>query len=336
MPMNNHDLIALKNYINAGDEYKNLHPDTLVLDLSHSNLTQRHIEIRFDKHTTISTLRDKIYQKTGTPPHYQHLQLQSGNQILCEIPPTTESERMLGYYSLSHGMSCHCIDVDPHSGSKGGAYEDTSLVKRYVMSDEDYDKRNGTLRDWGRKQKEKDENFTLAKHAKEHRELMDAQRLGKLGLDLPKGFAYDDAGKVVRDEADVVNDKENENCNANANANCCSDGDCEKEEHEYGPATVDGMAADMRCEVRPGERRGKVAFVGEVSELGSGGYWVGVIFDEPVGKTDGTVAKNGKRYFEAPGPQYGGFVRGTNVQVGEEFGERDIFDDSSDDDEDEL
>jgi hypothetical protein len=49
-----------------------------------------------------------------------------------------------------------------------------------------------------------------------------------------------------------------------------------------------------------------------------------------VGKTDGT-AKGGKRCFEAL-PKQGGFTRGTNVQVGD-FPERDMFDDS---DEDEL
>jgi tubulin-folding cofactor B len=90
----------------------------------------------------------------------------------------------------------------------------------------------------------------------------------------------------------------------------------------------------MRCEVRPGTRRGVVAFAGEVPELGSGGYWVGVIFDEPVGKTDGT-AKGGKRYFEAPGSSYGGFVRGKNIEVGD-FPEKDIMDELDSDSEEEL
>ncbi|GFH57295.1 hypothetical protein CTEN210_13771 [Chaetoceros tenuissimus] len=321
--INNTDLIALQNYVTSGNEYDGVHEDTLILDLSHSNLKQRHIEIRFDKHTTISSLRDKIYQKTGTKPHFQHLQFKSSpnGQILWEIAPNIDSTRMLGYYSLSHGMCCHCIDLDPNSGSAGGAYEDTSLVKRYQMSDEDYDKRKGTLRDWSRQQQAKDKNFSLAKHAKEHREMQEAQRQAKLGLELPKGFEYDDQGKVVRIEED---EPEPSKCDNE-----------EKKECEFGPETVDGIAADMRCEVSPGNRRGKVAFVGEIPELGSGGYWIGVIFDEPVGKTDGTVAKSGKRYFEASGPLYGGFVRGKNVQVGD-FPEIDIFDELDSDSDDEL
>ena len=89
-----------------------------------------------------------------------------------------------------------------------------------------------------------------------------------------------------------------------------------------------GIEVEMRCEVQPGGRRGQVAFVGEVKEL-DGGHWVGIIFDEPVGKTDGTTP-NGKRYFDAPGSNYGGFVRGKNMTVGD-YPERNIFDEDSED-----
>lgn len=320
--MNNQDLIALQQYVTAKDasQYNDLHPDTLILDLTHSNLIQRHIEIRFDKHTTISSLRDKIYQKTGTPPHYQHLQFfhSKHSPPTYEIPPETDSSRMLGYYSLCHGMTCHCIDLDPNSGSKGGGYEDVSQVKRYVMSDEDYDKRKGTLRDWSRKQKEKDESFSLAKHAKLHRELMEAQRQAKLGLDLPSGFEYDSQGKVVRVEEEDIQKAETNKKSAS---------------EEYGISTVADIQVGLRCEVQPGNRRGVVAFVGEIPELGGGGHWVGIVFDEPVGKTDGSI--NGKKYFETPGSMYGGFARGKNVQVGD-FPERDIMDELEDSSEDEL
>lgn len=314
--INQEDLKALKNYVTSGSEYRDVHQDTLILDLSHSNLKQRHIEIRFDKHTTISSLRDKIYQKTGTWPQFQHLQFKSGEDILWEIPPEHDSDRMLGYYSLCHGMSCHCIDLDPHSGSKGGQYEDTSLVQKYQISEEDYNKRKGTLRDWARQQKAKDQNFTFAKHAKEHRELMEAQRQAKLGLDLPKGFEFDSNGNVVRVEQEEETTSEL------------------LTESEFNEETVQGIQVGMRCEVRPGKRRGTVAFVGEVPELGNGGFWVGVVFDEPVGKTDGTT-KSGKKYYDTPGPGYGGFVRGKNVEVGD-FPERDIMEELESDDDDEI
>ncbi len=58
-----------------------------------------------------------------------------------------------------------------------------------------------------------------------------------------------------------------------------------------------------RCQV--GGRRGEVMFVGRVAELPIG-LWVGVKYDEPVGKNDGSV--KGVRYFECL-DKYGGFVR---------------------------
>lgn len=54
-------------------------------------------------------------------------------------------------------------------------------------------------------------------------------------------------------------------------------------------------------------------FVGEVNELPSG-YWVGVVFDEPVGKNDGSY--QGIRHFTCE-PGYGGFARPKNVLIGD-------------------
>jgi tubulin-folding cofactor B len=319
--MRNRDLLALRGYITAKDatQYENVHQSTVVLDLTHSNLLQKHIEIRFDKHDTLEVLRRRIHQKSGTPPHHQHLQIKSANQILSEIPPATADSLKLGYFGLEHhGMEIHCVDMNPHSGSKGGQYEDVSLIEKYKMTEDDYNQRKGTLRDWGREQKAKDASFTLAKHARHHRELADAQRQHKLGLALPQGFFLDSTGKVVREEEDYQP----------AETTSTSDvGDTTNE--EYPEDSVAGMELGNRCQVEPGKRRGGVSFVGQVPELG-GGFWVGVTFDEPVGKTDGT-AKGGKRYFEAP-PKYGSFIRGKNVQVGD-FPERDLFDEEDSDDE---
>lgn len=75
-----------------------------------------------------------------------------------------------------------------------------------------------------------------------------------------------------------------------------------------------------RCQVQPGEKRGIVKFVGQAETLAPG-FWIGVQYDEPLGKHDGTV--KGKRYFECP-PLHGAMVRPDKVKVGD-YPERDPF-----------
>ncbi|KAJ8882455.1 hypothetical protein PR048_014263 [Dryococelus australis] len=70
-----------------------------------------------------------------------------------------------------------------------------------------------------------------------------------------------------------------------------------------------------RCEVAVPDkplRRGCVRFIGKVEF--SPGWWVGVQYDEPFGKHDGTV--KGVKYFECP-PKYGSFVKPAHIQVGD-------------------
>ena len=43
-------------------------------------------------------------------------------------------------------MQIHVIDTDPGSASVGGWLEDTSLIEKYKMSDEEYNKRENTYR----------------------------------------------------------------------------------------------------------------------------------------------------------------------------------------------
>ena len=57
-----------------------------------------------------------------------------------------EDHRKLGYYSPQDGYTLHIIDTDPTSASLNGGLEDVSLVDKYVMSDEAYNKREESYR----------------------------------------------------------------------------------------------------------------------------------------------------------------------------------------------
>jgi len=87
----------------------------------------------------------------------------------------------------------------------------------------------------------------------------------------------------------------------------------------------------LRCSIQPGGRRGTVKYVGPVPELTPGvnqsgefPLWIGVEFDEPVGKHDGSI--HGHSYFTCKA-KYGSIVKPQHVQCGD-FPETDPFADS--------
>jgi len=199
-----------------------------------------------------------------------------------------DEELKLGYFSPVDGWTIHVTDLDPHSLAAGGGLEDVSLVKKYEISEEDYMKRENNFRNWKATKKGADPSWSFQR---EIREAQERQRMKQ------------DPNYVPEPPKERITD----------------------DEHMADLAAA--MKVGDRCQVNPGGKRGSVQFVGKIPAIAPG-FWVGVQYDEPVGKNDGSV--KGTRFFECP-PKFGGFLRPDKIEVGD-FPEEDLF--MSDEDED--
>ncbi|XVF44208.1 hypothetical protein PTKIN_Ptkin02bG0102500 [Pterospermum kingtungense] len=213
--------------------------DSVLLRITHSNLKSFATDIRFSLQTSVEAVKEKLWKKCGTSVNSMQLELYDDcKNKLCDL---SDESRPLGFYSPLDGFRIHIVDLDPSSVTSGGWLEDTSLVEKYSISEEEYNKRSGTFRKF--------------------KEKMASQN----------------------------------------------------------PSAYRNKVGD-RCEVEPGEKRGLVKYVGKAEALGPG-FWIGVQYDEPLGKHDGMV--KGTRYFQCP-PLCGAMVRPDKVKVGN-FPERDPF-----------
>ncbi|XVE95457.1 hypothetical protein REPUB_Repub02eG0099200 [Reevesia pubescens] len=200
---------------------------SVLLRVTHSNLKSFAADILLS--LQVNSMRLELYDNCKNK--------------LCDLD---DDSRPLGFYSPLDGFQIHIIDLDPSSVTSGGWLEDTSLIEKYSISEDEYNKRSGTFRKF--------------------KEKMASQN--------PSAFR----NKMLED---------------------CMEDLCAN------------IKVGERCEVEPGEKRGVAKFVGRAEALGPG-FWIGVQYDEPLGKHDGMV--KGTRYFQCP-PLCGAMVRPDKVKV---------------------
>lgn len=112
--------------------------NTVLLRVTHSNIKTFSAEVRFDLEMSVEAAKEKLWKKCGTSVDHMLLELYDGaSSKICDL---TDNARPLGFYSPLDGYHIKIIDLDPSSISSGGWLEDTSLIKKYEISEEAYDK----------------------------------------------------------------------------------------------------------------------------------------------------------------------------------------------------
>ena len=155
-----------------------------------------------DMQTTVDGLKNKLTTHVGSSPSAMMLELRDRKG--STLAKLTDPSRKLGYYSPEDGFILHVHDIDPTSCTADGWLEDTSKVQKYVMADEDYEKRENTYRKYKQTMLAADPTWTI------EREM--AQRAGKPlppsasaeKVTDPEHLAAEAATKTVGDRCQVT------------------------------------------------------------------------------------------------------------------------------------
>ena len=213
------------------DRRPRLHTTQVLLHVTHSNLKARMFEIRLDRHMTVERVKEKLRTHTGTGSLFMHLTLLDFNgQVVADM---INDELKLGYFSPMNGWTIHITDLDPHSLAANGGLEDVSLVKKYEISEDDYNKREDNFRKWKEQKKAADPTWTIAKEVKNNQD--------KKQMERDPTFVPEPMKAPITDD-------------------------------EHLAELAAPMKLGDRCEVTLGGKRGLVTYVGKIPQIAPG-WW---------------------------------------------------------------
>jgi tubulin-folding cofactor B len=190
--------------------------------------------------------------------------LDKEKKVVCEL---NDGNKMLGFYPVEDG---YFISVDASQNLIG--VEDPNF-KRFELTDEEYAKKKGTVREFKEKMKIGQFSETAGEMAKRKEE--------------------EQKEKIKKEKELIENIKVGARCKGKNKVNV------------FKSSLLSFLFYYLLVNT-PGQmtRLATVMYVGEMNN--KVGYWVGVKYDEPLGKNDGTA--DDKRYFECL-PKYGGFIK---------------------------
>jgi tubulin-specific chaperone B len=126
-----------------------LEPDRPIkINCTHSHTKTVLAEQRFHLSTKLYEVKVALSKKFGTLPEYMKLKLIKKN---CDPIFLSEDELCLAYYKVEDHDTIHVTDSNPNSLLVQNDFDDISTVKKYEISEEDYNKRNDSVRRFRKK-----------------------------------------------------------------------------------------------------------------------------------------------------------------------------------------
>ncbi|KAI1873433.1 hypothetical protein JX265_005055 [Neoarthrinium moseri] len=108
-------------------------------------------ERRITPSWTISQLKSKLEFVTGIPPSSQRLSLKTAAKDTIPIEAANEDDVHLSNFPLQAYAELHVADTRP-AGARPN-YTDTSNVEKYVMPEEEYEKKTDSVLAWKKQEK---------------------------------------------------------------------------------------------------------------------------------------------------------------------------------------
>ncbi|KAI1313812.1 hypothetical protein EDD11_002480, partial [Mortierella claussenii] len=100
------------------------------------------IELRLSKASTIDNIKIKLEPITGISSSFQQLELYHNDTFVTSLEGHPQ-ETMLGAFPIEDFWTIHVVDTNPSRVK--GQFNDVSLVQKFELTEEEYQKRTDTV-----------------------------------------------------------------------------------------------------------------------------------------------------------------------------------------------